>query len=279
MFVFTCKEAIKESQLTSTGGGGGGGNDKLRQFLSQIGAAHHISLSSARSEHSDLLLEYRDDENSARCANNNNNNNEELSSTDSVDTLSLLNFLTATNNNSNKQRDHDHDDENGRSSSDDKMIKMLIKLLVKSCRIFDVATQKTDTRISYWRYANPVVALVKQRAASSTNANSNNQSSSAPVVQQQQRVAVVKQDAAVQTMASIETPPPPTNDDESTLNDTVESDGNVKTIIEADKKNGTYLIKSSSSRTSVFARSLVPAIATAETLEKQVSITLKLILS
>ncbi|RNA13964.1 hypothetical protein BpHYR1_031328 [Brachionus plicatilis] len=44
---------------------------------------------------------------------------------------------------------------------EEKMLKVLISILVKSCRIFDVATTKTDSKLSYWRYANPVIAVLK----------------------------------------------------------------------------------------------------------------------
>ena len=44
---------------------------------------------------------------------------------------------------------------------EEKMLKMLIKILVRSCRIFDVATMKTDYKMSHWRYANPIIAMIK----------------------------------------------------------------------------------------------------------------------
>lgn len=225
----------------------GGSNDKLRNFLNQI-RANTLTL---KSEQSDLLLEYKDDENStASCRAI--NAMDDISSTESVDTLSLFNLLTnnTVNNNTNNFRHHQTGSNNSQFSqqaqqqqqmidlmssegaSDEKMIKMLIKLLVKSCRIFDVATQKTDTRISYWRYANPIVALIKQRSVPTKTKPS-------------------VSNAAVQTGEETNNN---NNDDESTLNDSECND--VKTIIEANKKNNNPNLKSQS-RSSLLARSII----------------------
>lgn len=175
-------------------------------------------------QQSDLLLEYRDDEQLSSSASQRHShafNLDEISSatTDSVDTLTLFNLLTNNNKpsqSSSSSRRHPHEE---LISSDEKMIKVLIKLLVKSCRIFDVATQKTDTRISFWRYANPVVALVKQRSSNSTKL-----------------VRSAMCDAAVQT-ADDGDGALDSGDDESAESE----DGNVKTIIEANKRSVTKL--------------------------------------
>lgn len=211
--------------------------------MQQIGA-NNLALS--KSEQSDLLLEYKDEENPSSICQRPTSAMasliEDISSTDtSIDTISLFNLLTNTQQHQHQHKkglvDQDNDDDDddeeeltavANNNSDDKMVKILIKLLVKSCRIFDVATQKTDTRISYWRYANPIVALVKQRQAAS-------------------RVKASATDAAIQTyddgkeeeegdgVAALAAGTGNNGDEESTMNDTVESENNLKTIIEANK--------------------------------------------
>lgn len=52
---------------------------------------------------------------------------------------------------------------------EEKLLKVLISILVKSCRIFDVATMKTDSKLSYWRYANPVIAVLKYNRSQGAN--------------------------------------------------------------------------------------------------------------
>jgi len=44
----------------------------------------------------------------------------------------------------------------------DKLVQFLIQILVRSCRIFDVATTVENGRLSYWRYANPIIAAYRQ---------------------------------------------------------------------------------------------------------------------
>lgn len=198
-------------------------------------SANNVSI---KSDQSDLLLEYKDEENSTSSSQKlqppiSLDLQHEPSATDSVDTLSLFNLLT----NNGKQQECES------SEGEDKMVKILIKLLVKSCRIFDVATQKTDNRVSYWRYANPIVALVKQR-------NETNKDKCMCV------------DSAVQTgEASNVVSVDDGLVEESTLNDTNESEGNLKTIIEAKKAaaNGktTAETPQTQSRTSLMAKSLI----------------------
>jgi hypothetical protein len=53
------------------------------------------------------------------------------------------------------------------SIDDEKIVQFLIKILVKSCRVFDVSTTINDTKFSYWRYANPIVAAYKRAEPSS----------------------------------------------------------------------------------------------------------------
>lgn len=269
-------------------------SEKLRQFLSQMNASSSIS-GFGREQQSDLLLEYKDEENSSSSQQQQQQKQkvssmasliEDLSSGDtSMDTLSLFNLLTNSQrmSASGSEGIGNESDEN----TDEKMIKLLIKLLVKSCRIFDVATQKTDTRISYWRYANPIVALVKQR----NNAGKTTEAIGKPITV----------DADVQTEAlesgnntdyqlqvgeieggeveaggdgeEEEVGEGDNVDEESTGNDSIESENNLKTIIEAAKTKNeeeeeeeeveneadgqTANVIKSQSRTSMLARSII----------------------
>lgn len=49
-----------------------------------------------------------------------------------------------------------------KSSDNDKLVQFLIQILVKSCRVFDVATTVSSSNLSFWRYANPIVAAHRQ---------------------------------------------------------------------------------------------------------------------
>lgn len=179
-------------------------NDILSQLFQQI--------ETENSELSNLLLEYQDENNStSQNLSSMLLNIEDIFPIDSIDSLAIFNLLT----NSYNQQHIGSPGDSGKESSREKLKKNLIKLLIKSCRLFDVATQKTDTRMAYWRYANPIVALTKQRNLKDLSKINN-------------------LDAAVQTCDIV------TNvnnfEEESTLNETNESEKNLKTIIEANKK-------------------------------------------
>ncbi len=63
------------------------------------------------------------------------------------------------------------------TEDNDKLVQFLIQILVKSCRVFDVATTVVNDKLSYWRYANPIIAACRQndnqgRKKSATSNNS-----------------------------------------------------------------------------------------------------------
>lgn len=116
-------------------------NPKLRDFLSLMSG-------NLIKDNSDLLVEHKIE------SLINFGKNDELSKSepDLSENLNILDLLTLKTS----------DQYNNRLLiDDDKILKLLIKMLVKSCRIFDAATTKTDENMSYWRYANPVVAVLK----------------------------------------------------------------------------------------------------------------------
>lgn len=102
--------------------------DKLRNIFSVI-SGHSIS------DYSDLLVDFKDNamatESTEQATNDNN-----------------ANFILQ---NPSKLKSLDND----------KLVQYLIQILVKSCRVFDVATTADGSSMSYWRYANPIVAAYR----------------------------------------------------------------------------------------------------------------------
>lgn len=114
-------------------------HQKLRDFL-------NLMSGNLIKDHTDLLVEYKNE--SILSLQNSNMTESVLSDSDLTDsTLNIFDLLSAPNR---------------LSVDDDKLLKILIKMLVKSCRIFDVATNVNEDKISYWRYANPVIAVLKR---------------------------------------------------------------------------------------------------------------------
>ena len=50
---------------------------------------------------------------------------------------------------------------NNKETTEDKIIKFILKILVKSCRCFDVALSIDEFQSSHWRYANPLIGALK----------------------------------------------------------------------------------------------------------------------
>jgi len=110
-------------------------------------------------DYSDLLVDFKDDSLVNDDLNEmESSGSEEASAGISNKTFNLL-----------KSIDFMIDNEELKSINNEKLIQFLINIMVKSCRMYDVATMKTDEKVSYWRYANPIVAAYKSR---SRNANS-----------------------------------------------------------------------------------------------------------
>ena len=79
-----------------------------------------------------------------------------LDTTRSVDnTLKLLRF-------SKTDIDSRYVDDEMTRVQNEKILNLVIKLLAKSCFMFDVATMKSENEMHYWRYANPLVAACKR---------------------------------------------------------------------------------------------------------------------
>ena len=83
----------------------------------------------------------------------------DLGSTSSIDnTIKLFRFIK----NDILLENFDYNTSMSKQDSD-KILNLLIKLLAKSCGVFDVATtMKSEANMHYWRYANPVVAAFKR---------------------------------------------------------------------------------------------------------------------
>ncbi|CAF0724466.1 unnamed protein product [Brachionus calyciflorus] len=125
--------------------------DKLRNFINLLSG-------NLVKDYSDLLVDH---ENKFIINDDHTDINEESLKSILSDSSSLSDFTDSTNSafnqliKSGNQIGYDNF-----NIDEDKMLKILIKMLVKSCRIFDVATMKNDYKISYWRYANPVIAVL-----------------------------------------------------------------------------------------------------------------------
>jgi hypothetical protein len=99
--------------------------DKLRGIFSVI-AGHSIN------DYSDLLVDFKDNGSCAESGSKLQENNLIMLQSSQLKTL-----------------------------DSEKLVQYLIQILVKSCRVFDVATSADGQALCYWRYANPIVAAYK----------------------------------------------------------------------------------------------------------------------
>ena len=107
----------------------GENNDKLMNIFSLL-------TGNLITDYSDLLVDFKED------FLDSTDDNKELCTASASFKYPLLNEATSDDN--------------------EKVLQFLIQVLVKSCRVFDVATTVNKNAVSYWRYANPVVAAFKQ---------------------------------------------------------------------------------------------------------------------
>lgn len=102
-------------------------------------------------DYSDLLVDFRDDSLEDTLVDL-ESNSDEITAESASRQFSLL-------------RSCDLSDEHLKGINNEKLIKFLVNIMVNSCRMYDAATMKTESKISYWRYANPIVAAFKSKSS------------------------------------------------------------------------------------------------------------------
>jgi len=116
------------------------------------------------SDYSDLLVDFKDESLLLDLKQSQDSNEMDTTESDETSANKAFNLL--------KSIDCFYDNEELKSINNEKLIQFLINIMVKSCRMYDVATVKTDEKMSYWRYANPIVAAFKSRSKASSSSSS-----------------------------------------------------------------------------------------------------------